>query len=166
LQRSAKLLLYSGPLAAILNPSRFTDQQANSEFSEGSYPVSCGIVQIIFYKSIYYYHVHIYNIVTCLGTSDTNLSRVRLSVTSNYCSCGLNEASNIKFDVFTACSHFCRVKYVTCPDFRFNCQHLDFMIRGFFYSLCNLVGTFHESHINHFNYETQTRSSTSVCLVL
>jgi hypothetical protein len=36
---------------------------------------------------------------------------------------------------------------------------------GFILHLCNRVATLHESHINHFYYETRTRSSTSVCLL-
>jgi hypothetical protein len=79
--------------------------------------------------AVFCFVTYVVNIVTCLGTSDTNLSRVRVSLTNNY-------------------------------------GHMDFMIRGLFYNLRNLVATLHESHTNHFYYETQTRSSTSVCLLL
>jgi hypothetical protein len=66
--------------------------------------------------------------VTCMGSSDTSLSRVRVSVTSNY------------VDTWIWWS-------------------------GFILHLRNLVATLHELHINHFCYETWTRSSTSVCLL-
>jgi hypothetical protein len=94
-----------------------------------------------------------YDIVTCLCTSDTNWSRVRISVTNDNAVAAYDETSDTKCDVYGPVFLYVTSNISRVPDsLTFKCEHLEFMIRVYS-TTYTILWALHNSDINHFSHE-------------